>query len=118
MPFRFESLEIWHQAVAFSNDAYKLVAKFPDHEKYGLSNQITRAANSVSLNIAEGAGRDTNADFSRFLGIAVGSTFEVVSASFLARNQGYISQETHALLYAQAEKLGKSINRFRRTLKP
>lgn len=117
MPFRFEGLDIWHQAVALSNEVYELVSRFPDHEKYGLANQMTRAANSVSLNIAEGAGRDTDADFNRFLGIAVGSTFEVVAASFLALNQGYVTKETHATLYTRAEKLGKTINRFRRTLK-
>ena len=117
MPFRFEGLDIWHQAVELSNEAYKFVVKFPDHEKYGLANQMTRAANSVSLNIAEGAERDTDADFNRFLGIAVGSTLEVVAASFLALNQGYVLKETHAVLYARAEKLAKTINRFRHTLR-
>src|SRR5690348_175869 len=99
MPFRFESLQIWHQARTFSNHIFKIAIKFPESEKYGLASQITRAADSVALNIAEGSGRDTNSDFNRFLGIAIGSTFEVVSASFLAMDRGYIDQATHDLIY-------------------
>ncbi len=117
MPFRFESLTIWHQARSFASDVYRIVARFPDHEKYGLASQMTRAATSVSLNIAEGAGRDTDKEFNRFLGIAIGSLFEVASASFVALDQEYVTAETHQKLYSQAEQVGKSINSFRRTLK-
>jgi four helix bundle protein len=116
MSFRFEGLKIWHQARDFSNRVYRIVSGFPNHERFGLASQMTRAANSVSLNIAEGSGRDTDVDFSRFLGIAIGSVFEVVSASFLALDRGYIGDETHRRLYSQAEQLGKNINSFRRTL--
>lgn len=116
MAFRFESLKIWHMARDFSHQVYQVTASFPDSERYSLSSQMTRAANSVSLNIAEGAGRDTGADFNRFLGLAVGSAFEVASASFLALDRGYVDQETHHCLYSAAEKLAKSINSFRKTL--
>lgn len=116
MPFRFEGLQIWHQSIDFAEFVYQVVGSFPDQEKYSLTSQMTRAANSVSLNIAEGAGRDTDADFSRFLGIAVGSTFEVVSGSFIAERRGYITHERHQELYRSAEKLAKGINSFRQTL--
>lgn len=52
MPFRFESLKIWQQARDFSNHVYQLTACFPDGERYSLVSRMTRAANSVSLNIA------------------------------------------------------------------
>ncbi len=117
MPFRFEGLQIWHQAREFSNDVHRLVAGFPECERYSLTSQMTRAANSVSLNIAEGSGRDTDVDFNRFLGIAMGSAFEVVSASFLALDRGYVDSRTQNVLYEKAEQLAKSINSFRRTLK-
>jgi four helix bundle protein len=117
MPFRFEGLQIWHQARDFSNEVHRLVAGFPDSERYSLVSQMARAANSISLNIAEGSGRDTGLDFNRFLGIAMGSAFEVASASFLALDRGYINTDVHHALYVQAEQLAKSISSFRRTLK-
>lgn len=80
------------------------------------ASQMIRAANSVSLNIAEGAGRDTDTEFNRFLGIAVGSIFEVASASFIAVDQGYMTSDEQQELYREAEKLARSINSFRRTL--
>ena len=116
MPFRFESLRIWHQARELSNEVAQLVANFPEHERYGLASQMSRAANSISLNIAEGAGRDSNRDFSRFLGIAIGSTFEVVSASYLALDRDYIKAESHKKIYENAEHLAASMNAFRKTL--
>ncbi len=60
MPFRFESLEIWHKARDFSARIYEMTAKFPPHELYGLASQMNRGSNAVSLLIAEGAGLDTN----------------------------------------------------------
>jgi four helix bundle protein len=116
MPFRFESLQIWHQARAFSEHIHRIAMRFPDQERYSLTSQIRRAGYSVPLNVAEGSGRDTDQDFNRFLSIAVGSVFEVASASFLALDCGYIDQETHDMLYAEAQSLAKSINSFRRTL--
>jgi len=117
MPFRFDSLDIWHMARAYAGKIYTVTARFPSEERFGLAVQLSRAANSISLNIAEGSGRDTNKDFDRFLGIAVGSLFEVVSGLFLALDRGYIDAKTHKALYDEGEQLAKSINAFRRTLR-
>jgi four helix bundle protein len=117
MPFRFEGLEIWHLARRSAGSVYQVTAGFPGHEQYGLASQMNRAANSISLNIAEGAGRSTSTDFNRFLGIAVGSTFEVVAGSFLALDRGYVDRQAHDGLYREAENLARQINSFRRTLR-
>ena len=84
MAFRFEGLEIWQRAREFSAKVHDVTVKFPRHEMYGLTDQINRASDAVSLLIAEGSGLRTNALFSHRLGLAVGETFEVVSGSFLA----------------------------------
>jgi four helix bundle protein len=117
VPFRFESLKIWHMARAYATKVYAVTTRFPRHEDYGLRSQMNRAVNSVSLNIAEGAARSTNKAFDYHLEVAVGSTFEVVGASFLALDRGYITEQEQQMLYDQGEQLAKSINAFRRTLR-
>lgn len=117
MPFRFESLDIWHMTRAYATKVYAVTAKFPRHEDYGLKSQMNRAVNSISLNIAEGSGKRSNKSFDYHLDIAVGSTFEVVGASFLALDRGYVTEQEHKVLYDEGERLGKSINAFRRTLR-
>lgn len=82
-----------------------------------MASQLNRAVNSISLNIAEGSGRNTNREFDRFLGIAVASLFEVVSGLYLAMDRGYIDAAQQQQLYDEGERLAKSINSFRKTLR-
>lgn len=89
MAFRFEKLEIWHRARAFATTVYRLTAKFPRSEDYGLTSQMNRAVNSITLNISEGSGTRSPKSFDNYLDHAVGSCFEVVGASFLSLDRGY-----------------------------
>ena len=116
MPFRFETLDIWHMAKDYAAKVYALTSKFPRHEDYGLKSQMNNAVNSISLNIAEGSARSSNKAFDYHLEISVGSTFEVVGGSFLARERGYISEQEQRVLYEDGERLAKAINAFRNTL--
>ena len=116
MPFRFESLDIWHAARAYATQVYAVTARFPRHEDYGLRSQMNRAVNSISLNIAEGSAKSTKKNFNYYLETAVGSTFEVVCCSFLAMDRGYVTGEEQKGLYENGERLGKRINAFRNTL--
>jgi four helix bundle protein len=90
--FNFEKLETRQKAIAFADLVYELTRKFPSDERFGLTNQIRRAAVSVSSNIAEGAARNSKNDYARFLEIATGSLFEVVSQSFVGKRQGFLSE--------------------------
>ncbi len=74
---RFKELDVWKKAVDLSLDIYKMTDSFPEKEKFNLISQINRSSISIPSNIAEGAGRDGKKDFSRFLSIAVGSSFEL-----------------------------------------
>ncbi len=114
MPFRFESLKIWHLARAYATKVYAVTAKFPRKEDYGLTSQMNRTLNSISLNIAEGSAKHSNQGFRYHLEIATGSTFEVVSGAFLALDRGYISQAKQHELYEAGEQLAKSINKHYR----
>ena len=83
-----------------------------------MTSQLNRAANSIALNIAEGAGKSSDRAFDYYLDMAVGSIFEVVSGSFLALDRGYITEQEQRRLYDDGEQLGKSVNAFRKTLRP
>jgi four helix bundle protein len=117
MAFRFEGLDIFHLAVEFSVGVHDSVKKFPPEERFDLTSQSRRAANSIVLNIAEGSGRGTKKDFSHFLDVALGSTFETVACFFIAERQSYISKKELETIKKEAESLGKKINAFKATLK-
>ncbi len=70
---RFKELEIWKKSRLFCSDVYSITSKFPDSDKFGLTNQLRRASVSIPSNIAEGSSRKSNKNFARFLQIALGS---------------------------------------------
>jgi len=75
----YHQLEIWQRATAYAVEIYRFTARLPDDERYNLTVQLRKAVSSVPLNIAEGAGCRTNAEFSRFLGYSYRSLKEVVT---------------------------------------
>ncbi len=114
MAFRFEGLKIFHVAVDFSVTVHQLVKKLPAEERFNLISQARRAANSIALNIAEGSGRGTKKDFSHFLDMAIGSTFEPVACFFLAEKQSYISEQDLEAIKRNGESVCKRINAFKK----
>ena len=77
--FRFEKLEVWQEARKINQVIYRLTRKFPREELFAMTSQIRRASISVSSNIAEGSGRNSDKDFAHFLEQAYGSLMEVAS---------------------------------------
>lgn len=77
MLFKFENLEVYKLSINLIREIYKIVQKLPRHEEYVLKPQLLRAAVSITLNIAEGAGRRHKKEFARFIRIAIGSLQEV-----------------------------------------
>ena len=104
----FEEMPVWKKAMELAIKVFELTEKLPRKEDYGLTSQIRRSTLSISGNIGEGSGQDTNKAFDRYLGIAVGSAFEVVSGMFLALDRGYIDVNQHKQLYDEGEILAKS----------
>lgn len=117
MPFKFEKLIVWQKALELADEVNKLTKCFPKEETYILASQIKRAADSVSLNIAEGSTGQSNAEFARFLGIALRSNIEVVGCLFLAKRRCYIDEVAFNKIYAMCEEVLVMINALRRTLK-
>jgi len=114
--FNFEKLDVWKRAIDFADLVYSLSRNFPVEERFGLTNQMRRAAVSISSNIAEGSSRLSRPDFGRFVEIATGSLFEVVSQAEIGLRQGFLSKEQHASLYAAAEEQGKMLSGLRNSL--
>ena len=114
--FNFEKLETWHEAIAFADLVYTLTRHFPDAERFGLTNQMRRAAVSISSNIAEGCSRFSRMDYARFVEIATGSVFEVVSQSTIGRNQGFLGETDYQQLCQAAEKQSRMLSGLRNSL--
>ncbi len=116
--FNFEKLEVWKKSIALADTIYSRTRTFPADERFGLTNQLRRAAVSVSSNIAEGSSRSSKVDFARFIEIGTGSVFELVSQIFIARRQGFINQETFQKLYCDAQEIGRMLSGLRNSLTP
>ena len=116
--FNFEKLDVWQKAIDFADLVYATTREFPSEERFGLTNQMRRAAVSISSNIAEGCSRVSKNDFARFVEIATGSVFEVVSQAFISRGQRFIDESKFKALYAAAEEQSKMLSGLRRSLLP
>jgi four helix bundle protein len=114
--FNFEKLDVWQKAIDFADLVYNHARNFPSDERFGLTTQMRRAAVSVSSNIAEGTSRLSQTDFARFVEIATGSVFEVVSQSFIGRPQGFLKDEQFRTLYAAAGEIGRMLSGLRKSL--
>lgn len=114
--FGFEKLDVWQKAIEFADLVYSSTRRFPADERFGLTNQMRRAAVSISSNIAEGSSRNSRKDFARFIEIATGSVFEVVSQSHIGRNQGFLTAEEFLALYEAAEEQSRMLSGLRRSL--
>lgn len=114
--FRFEKLEVWQKAIEYADCVYSTTKGFPNEERFGLANQLRRAAVSVSSNIAEGTGRSSDADFSRFVEIGYGSLMETVSQSHIAQRQEFLEQPAFEDLYQRADQLARMLSGLRASL--
>jgi four helix bundle protein len=91
----FRDLKVWEKAHALALACYSVSASFPKHEVFGMVSQIRRASASIGANIAEGCGRGGNAEFQRFLQIALGSASELEYHFLLSRDLHFLDAETH-----------------------
>jgi len=94
----FRNLKVWEKGHALTLKVYRESVAFPKHEIFGLTSQMRRAVSSIPMNIAEGCGRGSDADVSRFLQIAMGSASELDYQCLLARDLGYLAHEEYQQL--------------------
>jgi four helix bundle protein len=115
--FRFERLECWQQARAVNREIYRLTRRFPRDEIYSMTSQIRRASVSISSNIAEGTGRNSDKDFAHFLEQAYGSAMEVASLLYLALDENYIEETGADALLEKIATVSAKIAALNRSLK-
>lgn len=89
----YNELTVWQKAMDMVVEVYQLTREFPHEEQFAMTNQLRRAAVSVPSNIAEGHGRDSKKEFSKFLRIANGSAQEVSTQMTIALRLGYLTTE-------------------------
>jgi four helix bundle protein len=114
----FTKLKVWQAAHAFTLEAYRITARFPREEQFGLTSQVRRAAISIAANIAESTGRHHGPDQARFLQVAKGSTTELRSHLLIARDLGFVTPEersTADLRLDQIERMLASLLRYYKT---
>ena len=105
----FRQLKVWEKSHQLALAIYKVTAKFPKEELYGLTSQVRRASMSIPTNIAEGCGRNTDADFARFLQMAMGSASETEYQLLLSLDLGFLNKE-------QYDKLNLDVTEVKRML--
>ena len=116
MPFKFEKLEIWKLAIEFADEVHLLTRRFPKEEIFSLTSQFKRAADSVSLNIAEGSIGQSNPEQQRFMGYSIRSLAECLNCVYLSERRKYITKEEFTAFYKRSEELFAKMNKFRSSL--
>ena len=104
---KVKELKVWQKGMEIVTDVYALVKSFPDDERYGLSSQLKRAAISIPSNVAEGAGRRSEAEFRQFINISNGSSYEVETLLILAYQLGFTNEADTEQLLKKIEEIQK-----------
>jgi four helix bundle protein len=112
----FKELKIWQKSRILAKELFLLTRKFPKDERYELVSQMRRAAISIPSNIAEGAGRNSNREFRRFLDIALSSAYELETQLIISSDLGYVSEEEWFNINSLIEEIQKMIIGFRRSI--
>ncbi len=117
MAFKFEKLEVWELSLDLTDEVYAIAAHLPKTEQYSLTSQITRAANSIALNIAEGSTGQSDKEQARFLGYAIRSLVEGVACLHLIRRRGHVDDlDPLRDVYSQSQRLFAKFQAFRASL--
>lgn len=105
----FRTLQVWEKSHKLTLRIYLITKDFPKEELYGLIAQIRRSAASIPVNIAEGCGRGSNADFSRFLQMSMGSASETEYWMILSNELGYINEDIYKSLISEIQEIKRML---------
>jgi len=115
--FRFEDLEIWQLAIEIADELFDIADKLEKEKLFRFAEQLRGAAMSISNNIAEGSGSDSNREFAQFLNIARRSVFENANILMILYRRKLISEEKLNSILKNLDYLCRKITNFKRTLR-
>ncbi len=105
----FHDLQVWQKAHQLTLIVYRLTASFPRDERYGLTTQLRRSSSSIAANLAEGCGRNGDAELARFCSIAMGSASELEYHLLLANDLNLIKATDYAQLAQQTTEVKRML---------
>ena len=106
----FHQLSVWQKSHQFTLDVYTLTRAYPKDELFGLTSQIRRSSSSIATNIAEGCGRGSDADFGRFLQMAMGSASESEYQILLSFDLNYIDENQYKQMNAKVTEIKRMLS--------
>jgi four helix bundle protein len=112
----YRTLDAWQRAHQLTLAVYRATASYPASERYGLTAQTRRAVTSIPSNSAEGAGRDSDRDFARFVAVAAASSNETEYQLLLARDLGYVTDGTFRAITLEISRVRSMLTRLRQSL--
>ena len=115
--FRFENLEIWKRSIELAERLFDIADDLERKKLYRFADQLRGAGLSVSNNIAEGSGSNSQKVFIQFLNIAKRSCFENANMVILFQRRGYISTELKQKLLTELDEICRMISGFIATLR-
>jgi four helix bundle protein len=110
----FRDLEVWKFSIILVKKIYLITGKFPNEEKFGLVSQINRCSVSIPSNIAEGCSRSSQKDFSRFLQISLGSSFELETQIEIVKEVGFIDENLYSEIIFELNTIQKRIQSLKK----
>jgi len=110
---KFQDLKVWQRSHALVLTVYRLTAKFPAEERFGLVGQLRRAALSVPTNIAEGSKRQSGQEYGRFLNIAEGSLAEAEYLLIVSRDLAFTTSSIVQPLLDEISELARMLHALR-----
>lgn len=113
---RYKELKVWQKAIDLAVEVYRITEILPREERFGLITQINRCVVSIPSNIAEGAGRNTNKDFDHFLGISLGSSFELDTQLVISNRLGYVVSDDFEKIEVELEHIQNMIVKLKQSL--
>ncbi len=112
----FRDLQVWQKAHQLTLMVYRLTATFPPDERYGLTSQLRRSSSSIAANLAEGCGRNGDAELARFCSIAMGSASELEYHLLLARDLNLVNTADYTALAQQTSEIKRMLTGFQQKL--
>ncbi|WP_282161639.1 four helix bundle protein [Ulvibacterium marinum] len=106
----YRKYDVWKLGHTITLKIYEVIKLFPKSEQFGLASQMRRAAYSIPSNISEGCGRESEAEFKRFLVISQGSASELEYFTTLSKDLGYLDETSYLVLSDEVNKVKRSLN--------